>query len=74
MSDNTIETSMDPSPTEAQRRQDDAVEISGWGERFEFFQPHNLSFWVYVTLTAIGAVQAWSFFAPSAGLYAAGLR
>ncbi|OZC88072.1 PrsW family intramembrane metalloprotease [Rhodococcoides fascians] len=72
MSDNAIETSTDPSATDALRRQDDAVKISGWGERFEFFQPHNFSFWVFTALTALGAVQAWSFFAPKAGFYADG--
>ncbi len=72
MSDNVIETSTGSSDTEARRRQHEAVEISGWGERFEFVQPHNLSFWVYIVLTAIGAVQAWSFFAPQAGFYADG--
>ncbi|AMY54925.1 PrsW family intramembrane metalloprotease [Rhodococcus fascians] len=72
MSDNTIETLDDSTPSQAQRRQDEAVETSGWGQRFEFVQLHNLSFWVFIVLAAIGAVQAWSFFAPSAGFYADG--
>lgn len=58
------------SSTESRRRQKRAIDISGWGEHFEFVQPHNLSFWVYLALTAIGAFQAWSFFAPKAGFYA----
>ncbi|NKR41715.1 PrsW family intramembrane metalloprotease [Rhodococcus hoagii] len=58
--------------TEAHRRQVEALEVSGWGERFVFFQPHNLSFWVYLALTAIGAFQAWAFFAPETGFYAGG--
>jgi hypothetical protein len=58
--------------TEAGQRRAEAVEISGWGARFHFVQPHNLSFWVYLALTAIGAFQAWAFFAPDAGFYAEG--
>ncbi|MCZ4562871.1 PrsW family intramembrane metalloprotease [Rhodococcus sp. IEGM 1401] len=57
----------------ALRRQKEAIEISGWGERFHFVQPHNLSFWVYLALTAIGAFQAWAYYAPGAGFYAGGL-
>lgn len=58
--------------TEARLRQREALDVSGWGERFEFIQPHNLSFWVYLALTALGAFQAWAFFAPEAGFYAGG--
>ena len=32
--------------------------MSGWGERFVFVQPHNLCFWVYLALTAVGVFQA----------------
>ncbi|SKB04150.1 PrsW family intramembrane metalloprotease [Aeromicrobium choanae] len=69
MSDATLTTDPTAGADEARRRQVDALEISGWGERFVFFQPRNLCFWVYVALTALGAFQAWSFFGPGAGLY-----
>ncbi|WP_037184086.1 PrsW family intramembrane metalloprotease [Rhodococcus sp. UNC23MFCrub1.1] len=65
-------TSPETVGTEAGQRRAEAVEISGWGARFHFVQPHNLSFWVYLALTAIGAFQAWAFFAPDAGFYAEG--
>ncbi|KAA0927912.1 MULTISPECIES: PrsW family intramembrane metalloprotease [Rhodococcus] len=54
----------------ARQRQARAMEVSGWGERFHFVKPHNLSFWVFVVLTGIGAFQVWAYFAPKAGLYA----
>ena len=57
---------------EAERRQARALDTSGWGERFTFVQPRNLCFWVYLALTAIGALQTWAFFAPEAGFYAEG--
>ncbi|REE73117.1 RsiW-degrading membrane proteinase PrsW (M82 family) [Rhodococcus wratislaviensis] len=66
------DTATDSSSTAAQRRQREALEVSGWGERFEFVQPHNLSFWVYLALTAVGLFQAWAYFAPEAGFYADG--
>ena len=31
-----------------------AIEQSGWGEDFRFFQPHNLAFWVYCLLFVVG--------------------
>ncbi len=57
---------------DARRRQARALEVSGWGERFVFVQPHNLSFWVYVLLVGFGVFQTWSFFEPTAGFYADG--
>jgi protease PrsW len=33
-----------------------AIEQSGWGEQFRLLQPHNLAFWVYCLLVAVGAV------------------
>lgn len=56
--------------TEAGRSQAEALEVSGWGERFVFLQPHNLCFWVYLWLTAVGIFQVWSFFSPTAHFYA----
>lgn len=55
---------------DSSRRQGEALEESGWGERFTFVQPHNLCFWVYLWLTAVGLFQIWSFFDPQAGFYA----
>ena len=54
----------------AERRQAQALEVSGWGERFTFVQPHNLCFWVYLWLMAVGLFQAWSYFQPKIGFYA----
>jgi len=31
-----------------------AIEVSGWGARFHFFQPRNACFWVYIGLVATG--------------------
>jgi RsiW-degrading membrane proteinase PrsW (M82 family) len=33
-----------------------AIDQSGWGEKFNLVQPHNLAFWVYCLLVAAGAV------------------
>lgn len=35
--------------------QHQAIEESGWGARYRFFQPHNLAFWVYAWLLVTGA-------------------
>jgi RsiW-degrading membrane proteinase PrsW (M82 family) len=59
-----------PVPPDARRRQRDALELSGWGEGFDFGQPRNLCFWVYLALTAVGVFQVWSFFSPTVGFYA----
>ena len=56
--------------SDAVRRQAEAVEVSGWGERFRFVQPHNACFWVYLWLTGVGIFQAWSYFGPKIGFYA----
>ncbi|KQR17252.1 PrsW family intramembrane metalloprotease [Cellulomonas sp. Leaf334] len=58
---------------EARRRQAAALEISGWGEKFTFVQPHNLCFWVYLAITAVGIVQIWSYFGPNVAFYAEAL-
>jgi protease PrsW len=73
MSTGTADPALERTPDDAARRQAEALEVSGWGERFVFFQPHNLCFWVFVVLTAIGAFQIWSYFDPEAGFYAEGL-
>ncbi len=33
-----------------------AIEDSGWGRTFTFYQPRNLAFWVYALLTGSGAL------------------
>ena len=38
----------------ALQRRRDAIEVSGWGARFHFVQPHNACFWVYLALVASG--------------------
>jgi protease PrsW len=57
------------SDDDAARRQADALDISGWGERFTFLQPRNACFWVYSWLMLVGLVQAWSYFDPKIGFY-----
>jgi protease PrsW len=69
MSSQTAGPVVGPGPADAQHRQSEALELSGWGERFTFVQPHNLCFWVYVALTGIGAVHLATSFAPVAGFY-----
>ncbi len=39
---------------ESLERRRAAIAVSGWGARFEFFQPHNACFWVYLGLVASG--------------------
>lgn len=73
MSTRTADPVVEPGSEDPARRQAEALEVSGWGERFVFFQPHNLCFWVFVVLTAIGAFQIWSYFDPEVGFYAEGL-
>ncbi len=62
-----------PVPEEMLLAREQALEVSGWGERFVFWQPHNLCFWVFVILTAVGAVQGWSYFSPSVSFYGGAL-
>ncbi|MFC8529741.1 PrsW family intramembrane metalloprotease [Nocardia sp. NPDC057227] len=46
-----------------------AIEQSGWGRSFTFYQPRNLAFWVYVLLTASGALLFASRIGNSYGAY-----
>lgn len=50
-----------------------AIQQSGWGQPFRFFQPHNLAFWVYVVGVGAGALSMLRYFAPGAGFYSAAL-
>ena len=54
------------SRSDAVIRQDQALEVSGWGERFTFVQTRNLCFWVYVTLIGFGLLRIVATFAPEA--------
>ena len=35
---------------------DAAIDASGWGRRFVFYQPRNLAFWGYLLLVMLGVV------------------
>ena len=50
-----------------------AIEQSGWGQSFRFFQPHNLAFWVYLLGVGSGALSLFHYYAPRAGFYAPAL-
>src|SRR5271165_6396926 len=45
-----------PAPTLADldRARDIALDLSGWGRRFAFYQPRNCAFWGYLMLVGIG--------------------
>jgi RsiW-degrading membrane proteinase PrsW (M82 family) len=62
-----------PVPERVLLAREQALEVSGWGERFIFRQPHNLCFWVFLALTALGAVQGWSYFSPTIRFYGGAL-
>jgi RsiW-degrading membrane proteinase PrsW (M82 family) len=49
-----------------------AIEESGWGLPFRFFQPHNLAFWVYLAGVGGGALAIVRYFGDS-GFYAPAL-
>jgi RsiW-degrading membrane proteinase PrsW (M82 family) len=50
-----------------------AIEQSGWGLPFRFFQPHNLSFWVYLLGVGGGLLTLLRYFAFGSGFYAPAL-
>ncbi len=50
-------------------RRVEAIEVSGWGGRFKFFQPHNLCFWVYLVIVAIGLAYIVQTVGGQAGFY-----
>jgi len=70
MSDQATRAADAPESGDARSRQAEALEVSGWGEPFRFVQPHNLCFWVYLVLMAVGVFQVWSYFDPQVGFYA----
>jgi RsiW-degrading membrane proteinase PrsW (M82 family) len=53
----------------AKRAQLTAIEESGWGQPFRFFQPHNAAFWVYLLGVGAGGVSMLRFFGGGGGLY-----
>ncbi|SHN44691.1 PrsW family intramembrane metalloprotease [Cryptosporangium aurantiacum] len=46
-----------------------AIEQSGWGTPYKFFQPHNPVFWVYLFAMGAGAVSMVKYFATAIGPY-----
>jgi RsiW-degrading membrane proteinase PrsW (M82 family) len=48
-------------------RQRAAIDESGWGERFRFFQPRNAMFWLYLWATAVAIVHTVSYYRSDAG-------
>jgi RsiW-degrading membrane proteinase PrsW (M82 family) len=50
-------------------RRREAIETSGWGARFQFVQPHNACFWVYLGLVASGAWYVVNAVASSGGAF-----
>jgi protease PrsW len=57
------------------RARDDALDLSGWGRRFTFYQPRNLAFWGYLMLVGVGILTFFAMlesqydaYAPAIGL------
>jgi protease PrsW len=69
MSSRTADPVVGPGSADAHRRQAEALEVSGWGQRFTFVQPHNLCFWVYVALTGLGTFHIVTQVEPQVGFY-----
>ncbi|MGO4203440.1 PrsW family intramembrane metalloprotease [Rhodococcus sp. TAF43] len=46
-----------------------AIDNSGWGRPFMFYQPRNAAFWVYLLLVASGILTFFSMLATSSGAY-----
>ncbi|GIE99274.1 PrsW family intramembrane metalloprotease [Paractinoplanes rishiriensis] len=59
--------------TAARQAQLAAIEESGWGQPFRFFQPHNLAFWVYLLGVGGGAFGMLHYLGPRAAFYAPAL-
>lgn len=47
----------------------DALDQTGWGLPFHFFQPRNLCFWAFLVISAFGVYRAWTAFAPQLGYF-----
>ncbi|QKT13906.1 PrsW family intramembrane metalloprotease [Rhodococcus sp. W8901] len=46
-----------------------AIDNSGWGRSFAFYQPRNAAFWVYLLLVASGILTFFAMLATSSGAY-----
>lgn len=53
-----------------QQQRRDALDATGWGLPFRFFQPHNLCFWTFLVIVGFGVVRAWTEFAPQLDYFA----
>ncbi|MDT5319062.1 MAG: protease PrsW, partial [Mycobacterium sp.] len=45
-----------PTLADLDRGRDVALDLSGWGRRFVFYQPRNFAFWGYLALVGIGVL------------------
>jgi RsiW-degrading membrane proteinase PrsW (M82 family) len=45
-----------PALADLDHARDVALDLSGWGRRFNFYQPRNCAFWGYLVLVGIGVV------------------
>jgi len=45
-----------PTLADLDRARDVALDLSGWGRRFVFYQPRNFAFWGYLALVGIGVL------------------
>ncbi|PYE17871.1 RsiW-degrading membrane proteinase PrsW (M82 family) [Williamsia limnetica] len=46
-----------------------ALETTAWGEKFHFFQPRNIVFWMFLWLCGTGVVKGWQMFSPLSGYF-----
>lgn len=58
------------SVTDLDRARDVALDLSGWGRSFRFYQPRNLAFWGYLLLVTTGAMSFGSQLAREYNAYA----
>ncbi|MFI5428271.1 PrsW family intramembrane metalloprotease [Aeromicrobium sp. UC242_57] len=63
-------TALQQSPDLIERRAA-AIDESGWGRRFHFFQPRNACWWVYLLLVVLGARELYRLAAPTAEVFEA---
>src|SRR5687768_6768458 len=66
----TMTNARDPQVEELLIRRGAAIEESGWGAPFTFFQPRNACLWVYLLMVVLGAHSLYSLAAPTAALFA----
>ena len=62
-------TTTTPPLADLDRARDVAIELSGWGRRFVFWQPRNLAFWLYLILVGRGALAFLGWFGTEANAY-----